>query len=41
MLVVIIVVGMVVGYFIGCHLLDRWINDNSEEIDNQQVTKEK
>jgi uncharacterized protein YneF (UPF0154 family) len=41
MLVVVIIVGMVVGYFVGCYILDKWINDTSEEIENQELTKEK
>jgi len=31
MIIIVIILGMVMGWFIGAYLLDRWINDGEEE----------
>lgn len=32
--------GMTVGYMVGVYLLDRWINQNHEDIDNEREPKD-
>lgn len=32
MLVAVIVTGMLVGYLVGCYLLDKWVNEGNDEI---------
>jgi len=32
MLIAIIVLGMLIGYFVGCYLLDKWVNEGNDEI---------
>lgn len=34
MLIAAIVGGIFSGYFLGCYLFDKWINDGIDEVDN-------
>ena len=35
MIIVIIVLAMLIGYGIGVYIVDKWINTNHKDIDNQ------
>lgn len=35
MIIVVITLGIVAGWFIGSYLLDKWVNDSHDECDNQ------
>jgi uncharacterized protein YneF (UPF0154 family) len=37
MIVVIIVMGMLIGYGIGQWIVDRWINESNDEINNPKT----
>ena len=36
MLIAAIVGGIFLGYFLGCYLFDRWVNDGLDEVDNEK-----
>ncbi len=37
MIAVVIIMGIVLGWVVGNYILDRWVNENNEEINNPKT----